>query len=42
MTAGPNGGIKSILFYLTGLIISIGAAFIITDFLVKDEDVLNN
>ena len=41
MTAGPNRGIKSILFYLMGLIISIAAAYIITDLLVTDEQVLN-
>ena len=39
MTAGPNGGVMSVLYYAIGLVISIIAAFLITNAVVKEEDV---
>ena len=41
MTAGPNAGIKSILLYLAGLIISNVMGFLITSAAVTDEEVRN-
>ena len=41
MTAGPHEGIKSILLYLAGLIISNFMGFIITTLAVTDEEVRN-
>ena len=41
MTAGPNGGIMSVIYYLIGLVISAFAAFLITNAAVKDEDIAN-
>lgn len=39
MTAGPNPATTSMLFYAGGLVISYIAAFIITNILLKDEEV---
>ena len=41
MTAGPNAGIKSVLFYLVGLLIANVMAFIITTLFVTDDEVRN-
>ncbi len=38
MTQGPQGAIKSIIFYLIGLLISYVMSFVITYFFVKIED----
>ncbi|MBR2547703.1 MAG: HPr family phosphocarrier protein [Eubacterium sp.] len=32
MTSGPNGAVKSVMFYLAGLLVSYICAFLITDF----------
>ena len=39
MTAGPRAGVMSVLFYLVGLVISYGMAFVITNALVSEEEV---
>ena len=39
MTAGPNAGIRSVLFYLIGLVISYVCAYLITAVLIPDKDV---
>lgn len=39
MTAGPNAGIKSVIYYLIGLIISCGMAFLITGVRINDQEV---
>lgn len=41
MTAGPNGGVMSVVYYFIGLVISAVAAYFITNAAVKDEDVIN-
>ena len=37
MTAGPNGAVKSVLFYLTALVISYIGGFVITNLAFKEE-----
>ena len=39
MTAGPNAGIRSVIFYLIGLLISYVCAYLITAVLIPDKDV---
>ncbi len=39
MTAGPNAGIKSVIYYLIGLVISCGMAFLITGVRIDDREV---
>ena len=39
MTAGPNAGIKSVIYYLIGLVISCGMAFLITGVRINDQEV---
>ena len=41
MTAGPHGGLISVLYYAIGLVISVIAAYLITNAVVKNEDVAN-
>lgn len=41
MTAGPNSAIKSMIYYLIGLIISITMGFIITKLLFGEKDLRN-
>ena len=41
MTAGPHGGLMSVLYYAIGLVISAIAAYLITNAVVKSEDVAN-
>ena len=41
MTAGPNGGVTSILYYIVGILISYIMGFIITNAVIKVEDVAN-
>ncbi len=41
MTAGPCGALKSVAFYLCGLLISVLATYIITGFTLSDESVQN-
>ena len=41
MTAGPGGAVKSVLYYLAGLLISAAAAFLITSVLLSEEEVKN-
>ncbi len=41
MTAGPHGGLMSVLYYAIGLVISVIAAYLITNAVVKSEDVAN-
>ena len=41
MTAGPHGGLMSVLYYAIGLVISAIAAYLITNAVVKNEDVAN-
>lgn len=41
MTAGPAAGIMSVVYYLTGLLISCVMAFLITGALVSDREVLS-
>lgn len=41
MTAGPRAGVMSVLFYLIGLGVSYVAAFVITNVLVSEEEVVS-
>lgn len=41
MTAGPHGAVQSVLCYAIGLVISYIMGFIITNAMVKDEEVAN-
>lgn len=41
MTAGPRAGVMSVAFYLVGVVISYGMAFVITNALVSEEEVKN-
>ena len=41
MTAGPSGGVTSILYYIVGILISYIMGFIITNAVIKVEDVAN-
>ena len=41
MTSVPCGALKSVAFYLCGLLISVLAAYIITGFTLSDESVQN-
>ena len=38
MTAGPNGAIKSVLFYLTGLVVSYICSFVITNLALDKKE----
>jgi PTS system sucrose-specific IIC component len=41
MTAGPNGAVLSIVYYVIGLVISCIMSFFITNVIVKSEEVAN-
>ena len=38
MTAGPNGAVKSVLFYLAGLVVSYICSFVITDLVLDKQE----
>ena len=41
MTAGPHAGVMSVLYYLIGLLISYVMAFLITNLVITEKEVLS-